>query len=167
VASVDSEDTAVVSSSVDVAPSPERLCSKFFGQPVTWLPAMGYLTTLGIELVIESKIADVLFDIYHGKRPGFTQITAGYYTSILCVPGSYFCPAPCCSNSIFTSGFLNVVSCPLGGFIGDKLYNKFGTKSKKVRSNLCGFCVGATLLAGGLYLQKNMERDAQRKSRNI
>ena len=42
---------------------------------------------------------------------------------------------------------------PLGGYIGDVIYRFYGTKGKKAWIILCGFIMGATFLAGGLYLQ--------------
>ncbi|KAJ3562977.1 hypothetical protein NP233_g9238 [Leucocoprinus birnbaumii] len=110
--------------------------------PLTWLPALAYLTTFGVELAIDSKMADVLFSLYNKRDPSFTQTTAGYYTSIF--------------------GFLNIVTRPLGGYLGDVIYRSFGTKGKKIWTVLCGLIMGVTLLAGGFYLQKNeMNGDAR------
>jgi NNP family nitrate/nitrite transporter-like MFS transporter len=55
------------------------------------------------------------------------------------------------------------VTRPLGGYIGDVIYRFYGTKGKKAWIILCGFIMGATILAGGLYLQ-SVERsgDASR-----
>lgn len=66
--------------------------------PLTWLPALAYLTTFGVELTIDSQMANILFTLFQKKRPGFTQTTAGYYTSILYV-GVYLVYPP----SILTS----------------------------------------------------------------
>ena len=61
------------------------------------------------------------------------------------------------------SGFLNIVTRPLGGYVGDVVYRLYGTKGKKAWTILCGLIMGATFLAGGLYLQ-NVQRsgDASR-----
>ena len=61
------------------------------------------------------------------------------------------------------SGFLNIMTRPLGGYIGDVVYRFYGTRGKKAWTILCGLIMGATFLAGGLYLQ-NVQRsgDASR-----
>ena len=53
------------------------------------------------------------------------------------------------------SGFLNIVTRPLGGYIGDVIYRFYGTRGKKAWIILCGLIMGATFLAGGLYLQRS------------
>jgi len=72
--------------SVDVATNKSltfNMMAKIIFNPLTWLPTLAYLTTFGVELTIDSKMADVLFVLYSKSLPGFTQTTAGYYTSIL------------------------------------------------------------------------------------
>jgi len=101
--------------------------------PVTWLTPLAYMTTFGLELAIDSNLGNVLFALFNPKRPDFTQTQAGYYTSIF--------------------GLLNIVTRPLGGYVGDVIYRFYGTKGKKAWIILCGFIMGATFLAGGLYLR--------------
>jgi len=60
-----------------------NMMAQIIFSPLTWLPTLAYLTTFGVELTIDSKMADVLFVLYSKSLPGFTQTTAGYYTSIL------------------------------------------------------------------------------------
>ncbi|KAF5357220.1 hypothetical protein D9756_006369 [Leucocoprinus leucothites] len=103
--------------------------------PPTWLLALAYFTTLGVQLAIGSKMADVLFSLYSERRPNFTQITAGYYTSIF--------------------GFLNLVTRPFGGCFADVLYRSFGIKGKKIWTLVCGLTMGLTLVAGGFYLEQS------------
>ena len=71
---------------IDVAVN-ERLTIKgaleILMSPLTWLPALAYLTTFGVELAIDSQVVNLLFGLYSKKIPGFNQLTAGYYTSIL------------------------------------------------------------------------------------
>ena len=65
----------------------------------------------------------------------------------------------------FFSGLLNLVTRPLlvGGYIGDVIYRFYGTKGKKAWIIFCGFVMGATILAGGLYLQSSQRSgDANR-----
>ena len=82
------EDLELVKSTVDVAinePLTLKTTVKILTNPLTWLPALAYLTTFGVELAIDSQFAAVLFSLFSKKRPGFNQTTAGYYTSILYV----------------------------------------------------------------------------------
>ena len=51
--------------------------------PLTWLPPLAYMTTFGLELAIDSNMANILFALFNPKNPSFTQTQAGYYTSIL------------------------------------------------------------------------------------
>jgi NNP family nitrate/nitrite transporter-like MFS transporter len=62
----------------------------------------------------------------------------------------------------FISGFLNIVTRPLGGYFGDVLYRSFGTKGKKIWTLLCGLIMGVSLLAGGLYLQNRINDEPRR-----
>ena len=54
---------------------------------------------------------------------------------------------------LYDSGFLNIVTRPLGGYIGDMIYRLYGTKGKKAWIILCNLIMGASFLAAGLYLQ--------------
>jgi NNP family nitrate/nitrite transporter-like MFS transporter len=120
---------------VDVAinePLTLKTALNIFSSPVTWLPALAYLTTFGLELLIDAKMADVLFALFNKKINGFDQKKAGYYTSIF--------------------GFMNLVTRPFGGYVGDVVYKRWGTKGKKYWMLACGLIMGATCLAGGFYL---------------
>jgi hypothetical protein len=55
------------------------------------------------------------------------------------------------------SGLLNIVTRPLGGYIGDVIYQFYGTRGKKAWIILCGLIMGATFLAGGLYIQSSQQ----------
>ncbi|KAJ7640551.1 nitrate/nitrite porter [Mycena rosella] len=103
--------------------------------PLTWLPALAYLTTFGLELALDAQMENVLFTLFDKRISGFGQDTAGYYTSIF--------------------GFLNLVTRPFGGYLGDAVYRKYGTKGKKFLTLFCGLIMGVGFLAGGLYLQNN------------
>ena len=85
---VDEHDTDINVTAVDVAVN-ESLTLKtavdILISPLTWLPALCYFTTFGLELLVDGKMADVLFALFSNKIPGFNQETAGYYTSILSV----------------------------------------------------------------------------------
>uniref|UniRef100_A0A8H7XXD5 Nitrate/nitrite transporter n=1 Tax=Psilocybe cubensis TaxID=181762 RepID=A0A8H7XXD5_PSICU len=141
----DASDGVVVQSTVDIAVNETLTAAvalKLLVSPLTWLPALGYLTTFGIELAIDSSMSGVLFTLFSKRRPGFTQTTAGYYTSIF--------------------GLLNIVTRPLGGYLGDVIYRYYGTRGKKVWTVICGLIMGASLLAGGFYLQNHRTaNDAQ------
>jgi len=69
-------------------------------------------------------------------HPGLGQLKAGYYTS--------------------TFGFLNVVTRPFGGWLGDKIYmsKRFGgVRAKKYLTIVLGVLQGAMSLAYGLYVR--------------
>jgi len=56
---------------------------KIILSPVTWLPAMAYLTTFGLELAIDGAMANTLLSLFGKQKAGFNQDSAGYFTSIL------------------------------------------------------------------------------------
>jgi MFS transporter, NNP family, nitrate/nitrite transporter len=120
--------------------------------PLTWLPAFAYLTTFGLELAIDGQMANILFALFNKRIHGFDQRKAGYYTSVLWENLSTFC---CVILNLDFSGFLNLVTRPFGGFMGDCTYRWFGTKGKKYWMLFCGLVMGATFLAGGLYLDNH------------
>lgn len=83
---IDAEPDPVVKSTVDVAVNEAltvKTALKIVGSPLTWLPALAYLTTFGFELALDAKMADILYGIYAKRLDGFTMVTAGYYTSVL------------------------------------------------------------------------------------
>ncbi|KAJ7433452.1 nitrate/nitrite porter [Mycena galericulata] len=112
-----------------------KSAARILASPLTWLPALAYLTTFGLELILDAQMENTLFTLFSTKIRGFGQNKAGYYTSIF--------------------GFLNFVTRPLGGYLGDVLYRRYGTKGKKFLTLFCGLVMGAGFLAGGLYLQNN------------
>lgn len=69
--------------------------------------------------------------------------------------GRFFLLFAACTQCWFSSGFLNLVTRPFGGFAGDWIYKWLGTKGKKYWTLFCGLVMGATFLAGGLYLENN------------
>jgi len=56
---------------------------------------------------------------------------------------------------VLLSGFMNLVTRPFGGYVGDVVYTRWGTKGKKYWMLACGLIMGATCLAGGFYLADN------------
>lgn len=60
-----------------------------------------------------------------------TQLHAGYLVSVF--------------------GFMNIVTRPAGGFLGDALYRRYGVKGKKYITIALGFLQGAMALTFGLY----------------
>ncbi|KDR71729.1 hypothetical protein GALMADRAFT_270867 [Galerina marginata CBS 339.88] len=139
------EEDTLFQSTVDLAINETltlKSALKILSNPLTWLPAFAYFTTFGVELAIDSQLSNVLFTLFTKKRPGFTQTTAGYYTSIF--------------------GFLNLVTRPFGGYLGDVIYRHYGTKGKKIWTLMCGLIMGVSLLAGGFYLQNHrLSNDTQ------
>ncbi|GAA5857739.1 hypothetical protein JCM1840_000890 [Sporobolomyces johnsonii] len=133
-AAEDDMDEAAAEVPLDVAVS-ERLTWKSFltmiSKPYTWLPALLYMTTFGFELAVDANLANVLYSDH--KSASFGQLRAGYYAS--------------------TFGFLNVVTRPFGGYVGDKLYPRFGVTGKKYLTITLGFLQGMMALAYGLYVR--------------
>ncbi|KAF8641372.1 hypothetical protein AX16_009993 [Volvariella volvacea WC 439] len=128
----------LVQSTVDVAINKSltlKAALAILATPLTWLPALAYLTTFGLELMVDAKMADVLFNLFNKRISGFDQTTAGYYTSIF--------------------GFLNLFTRPFGGYVGDVIYKRYGTKGKKYWTLICGLIMGVTCLAGGFYLAES------------
>jgi NNP family nitrate/nitrite transporter-like MFS transporter len=75
-----------IKSTVDVAINESltlETALKIVASPLTWLPALAYLTTFGLELAIDGQMANVLFALFGKNIHGFDQTKAGYYTSIL------------------------------------------------------------------------------------
>ncbi|KAI0695731.1 major facilitator superfamily domain-containing protein [Cytidiella melzeri] len=99
--------------------------------PVTWLPALAYLTSFGYELAIDANLSNVLFGLYNPTRHAFDQTTSGYIASIY--------------------GLLNVFSRPMGGYLGDLVYRKYGVSGKKYLVLLAGVIQGLLSVGFGLY----------------
>lgn len=71
---------------VDVAHNKElnvTVATQLCLRSVTWLPALAYLTTFGLELTIDGQMASILFGLFNTHISGFDQTKAGYYTSVL------------------------------------------------------------------------------------
>jgi len=98
--------------------------------PLTWLPALAYLTTFGYELAIDAYMANVLYTLY--KSPTFGQTKAGYLASIF--------------------GFLNVFTRPLGGYFGDLAYRRWGVPGKKYLMISLGVAQGLVSVGLGVYI---------------
>ena len=131
--------------------------------PVTWLPAFAYLTTFGLELLVNSKLADVLFALFDNDLDGFNQNTAGFYTAILSV-ASTFCAPLILILDMLLRGLLNLFTRPFGGYVGDVVYRRWGTKGKKYWMLLCGLIMGVACNMGGLYLADDrLPKVAERK----
>lgn len=95
-------------------------------KPYTWLPALMYMTTFGMELAVDANIASVLV-----ANNGLTQLNAGYYGAVF--------------------GFLNIVTRPAGGWFADLAYRRYGIGAKKHLTLAMGFLMGGMSLALGLY----------------
>ncbi|KAF7357751.1 Nitrate/nitrite transporter [Mycena venus] len=129
------EDFGNVTSTVDFAVNESltfKTGMKILASPLTWLPALAYLTTFGLELALDAQMENLLFGLFNKRIRGFDQNRAGYYTSIF--------------------GFLNLVTRPLGGYLGDVVYRKYGTKGKKFLTLFCGLIMGVGFLAGSANL---------------
>ncbi|TFK51422.1 nitrate transporter [Heliocybe sulcata] len=98
--------------------------------PLTWLPALGYLTTFGYELAIDANLGNVLYNLY--KSPSFGQTKAGY------IAGAY--------------GLINIVTRPFGGYLGDLIYRRYGVPGKKYLTIFCGIAQGLLSAGLGVYI---------------
>ncbi|KAK3986762.1 putative nitrate transporter [Cladorrhinum sp. PSN332] len=87
-----------------------------------------YACSFGGELAINS----ILSAYYLKNFPTLGQTTASNYAAIF--------------------GFLNVITRPLGGVVGDLLYNHFGRSLwlKKIWIHVCGLLTGALLIIIGM-----------------
>ncbi|KAI0086011.1 major facilitator superfamily domain-containing protein [Irpex rosettiformis] len=103
--------------------------------PLTWLPAFAYLTSFGYELAIDANLSNVLFGIYNPTKPGFNQTTSGYIASIY--------------------GLLNLFSRPLGGYLGDIAYRKYGVPGRKHLVLLAGVAQGLLSIGLGVYIDRH------------
>lgn len=128
--------TAVVP--VDVAvnePLTFKSAMAILTNPLTWLPALAYMTTFGFELAVDSVLATVILH----PHPELGQLDAGYLASIF--------------------GLMNIWTRPLGGFIADILYAKYGIKWKKYWTIACGVLQGLFCLGFGLLLERETKPD--------
>lgn len=131
-------------SEVDVAvnkPLTLALALAVVKNPLTWLPALAYLTTFGFELALESNLANIIFAIH--KSRSFTQRDAGYVASIF--------------------GLLNIFARPFGGILADVLYRKHGVPGKKYLTLACGVLLGALSIALGFYVDSARRPDRKLK----
>lgn len=48
--------------------------------PLTWLPALAYMSSFGYELAIDANLANVYFGLYN-KTKGFGQTRCGYVST--------------------------------------------------------------------------------------
>jgi NNP family nitrate/nitrite transporter-like MFS transporter len=73
----------VYQSEVDVAVN-ERLTLNtalaILTNPLTWLPALSYITSFGFELAVDANLANILYTIYKSKT--FGQTKAGYVRTL-------------------------------------------------------------------------------------
>jgi len=89
-----------------------------------------YMSTFGFELAVDANLANVLYAAH--KSGTFGQTKAGYYASIF--------------------GFLNLVTRPFGGYMGDLVYRRGGVRAKKYLTITLGLLQGAVSLAMGLWM---------------
>ncbi|KAL4248389.1 Nitrate/nitrite transporter [Abortiporus biennis] len=123
----------IVESALDVAinrPLSVQIAFSIIFNPLTWLPALAYMTTFGYELAIDANLANVLFGLY--KSASFGQTKAGY------IAGIY--------------GLLNICTRPLGGLFGDIVYKRFGVPGKKYLTLSLGIIQGCLSLGLGFYV---------------
>jgi len=109
------------------------LALKVASTPLTWLPALAYFTTLGYQLAVDSNLANVLLSL--NSSTTLDQTKAGYLGSIF--------------------GFLNVFARPLGGYLGDLAYRRWGVPGKKYLMISLGITQGLLSLGLGMYIDNH------------
>ncbi|KAK7058497.1 hypothetical protein VNI00_002131 [Paramarasmius palmivorus] len=122
---LNSEATKAVNQKLTVAVALDAL-----SKPLTWLPALAYMTTFGFELAIDAYLAHIVFDLYQAED--FGQTKAGYLAS--------------------TFGLMNIFTRALGGWAGDMVYSRYGVPGKKYLTIACGLLQGVLSLAWGFYI---------------
>ena len=125
-----------IKSEVDVAVNEHltlKSAAKILSNPLTWLPALSYLTSFGYELCIDSFLVNYLYGLF--RSGSFTQLDAGLYTS--------------------TFGFLNIVTRPAGGFIADAIYKRYGVPGKKYWMLFTAGASGLVSIGLGVYIEQN------------
>ncbi|KAF8554961.1 nitrate transporter [Imleria badia] len=115
-----------------------EIALKVISTPLTWLPALAYLTTFGYELAIDANLANIYLSLYKSKT--FGQTKAGYIASIF--------------------GFLNIFTRPLGmhflcGYFGDLVYRRWGVPGKKYLMICFGIAQGLLSLGLGMYIDNH------------
>jgi NNP family nitrate/nitrite transporter-like MFS transporter len=128
----DEQDELAAEVPLDLAVAEPLTMKSFFSmisKTYTWLPALMYSSTFGFELAVDANLANILV----ADHPKLGQLNAGYYTSMF--------------------GFLNVVTRPFGGWLGDKIYTskRFGgVRAKKYLTIVLGVLQGLMSLSYGL-----------------
>ncbi|TFK99358.1 nitrate/nitrite porter [Pterulicium gracile] len=120
---------------VDIAvnqPLTFKSAMQILSNPLTWLPALAYMTTFGFELAVDSVLAHVLMDI----DKNLTLLNAGYLASVF--------------------GLLNIWTRPFGGYVADRLYVRFGVAAKKWITLVLGVLQGVFTVGFGYYIH-NLE----------
>lgn len=107
-----------------------RAAVQVIANPLTWLPAAAYAITFGFELAIDAYLANILYVRYKSRT--FGQKKAGYIASIF--------------------GLLNVFARPLGGYVSDIAYRRFGVRGKKYLTLACAFVQGVLCIGLGFYI---------------
>jgi NNP family nitrate/nitrite transporter-like MFS transporter len=108
---------------------------KIFVNPLTWLPALAYMTSFGFELAVDSNLGNDIFRAH----PSLGWIDAGYLASIF--------------------GLLNIFCRPIGGIIADTMYARFGVKSKKYLMLGFGMAQGCFAIGFGQLLKSSKSPD--------
>lgn len=120
---------------VNEAPT-TAMALKIVASPITWLPALSYMTSFGLELAMDGNLATILFNLFHAHRPSFGQTQAGYYTALF--------------------GLLNLFTRPLGGYVADVAYKRYGVPGKKWLTLGLSFAMGTVTIGLGWYIETHV-----------
>ncbi|KAI9569814.1 major facilitator superfamily domain-containing protein [Boletus coccyginus] len=106
------------------------LALKIAFTPLTWLPALGYFTTLGYELAMNTNLAHIFLSLY--KSESFSNTEAGYLTC--------------------TFGFMNIFA---RGYLGDLAYRRWGVAGKKYLGIILGIAQGFLSIGLVIYIDRD------------
>lgn len=170
---------ADIKSDVDVAvnePLTVKSGMKILANPLTWLPALSYLTSFGFELCIDSFLVNYLFGLFSGAvslPPSLYQLRA--LMSVLSTnlgrqhdavrgrllhidvwfPQSVRLHLPQCQSWFPYAWTYSRITRPAGGIIADALYKKYGVVSKKYWMLFNATAQGLVSIGLGVYLNQN------------
>lgn len=109
-----------------------KVVGRVIADPRTWLAALAYASTFGLELAMDANLANVYYGLF--KSPTFQQLDAGYLASMY--------------------GLLNLFARVLGGYGSDLIYRRWGIQGKKWWLLSTAFVQGILLIGVGVYIEK-------------
>lgn len=116
------------------------------------------VASFGYELAIDANLSNIIFGLY-SKTKHFGQTSSGY-VRLTAFSFRYFDRTNFITQIASIYGLLNIITRPVGGYMGDIAYRWYGVRGKKYLVLGLGVLQGAMSLAWGLYIDRN---DASRE----